>query len=154
MKQYLRQHYFLMFRYKSVYYSIQKKNELFRTVFYLIDADNPPIRRDSLDELFHQVQLHDGAFLSEIEAFIEVPAWNDCSWLCYEAIRHSVIVYNSEIEFYYKERHYWIAHTSNGKSHLSDNLGNVQYFNSPYDLFESARIGNKKLQEIWDEVII
>ena len=60
----------------------------------------------------------------------------------------------NEIHFSYNGKGYWIAHTSDGLSHLSDDLGNTQMFNSCRDLFENARIDGSTLEEIWGKVIV
>lgn len=153
-KKYLKENFFLTFGYKSSCYSIQKRRSLFRTVYCLIDTDMPPQQFNSLESLFEQAHLHDGTILSEVGNCIEIPKLEDPFWLSYNTIRHNVIIYNNEIYFLYKERYYWIAHTDNGLSHLSDDLYNTQEFNSSRDLFDYARIDNKSLKEIWDEVVV
>lgn len=154
IQNYLKEHCVLVFEYKSVYYSLQKKGCLFRPIYSLTDTDNPPQKRNSLEALFTQICLHDGVYLREIKNQIKVPNWNDPSWLSYEAIRHDVVVYNQEIHFLYNEKYYWIAHSNNGISHFSDAFGNTQEFNSPRDLFEHARIDNKSLKDIWSQVVV
>ena len=153
IKKYLDKHYFITFKYKEIYYSLQKRKRIF-PVYSLIDTDNAPQCRKSLKDLFTQVCLFDGTYLYEIEKYIKIPDWSDTSWLSYEAIRHAVIIYNNEVNFLYKEKSYWIAHLHNGIAHLSDNLGNTQYFNSNRDLFKFARIDKRSLKEIWGEVIV
>lgn len=54
-------------------------------------------------------------------------------------------MYGTEIYFLYSGRDYWIAYTDDRLPHLNDDLGNTQFFDSCYDLFESVHIDNKTL---------
>jgi len=154
IKSYLKKHFFLLFRYNSEYYSFKRSHSLFCTQYSLVATDAPPYQRNSLEELCEQVFICDGTLLIEAIKHIEIPEWNDPSWKTYEAVRHSAIVYRNEIHFSYHGKSYWIAHTSAGLSHLSDDLGNTQTFNSCRDLFEDARIDGSTLEGIWEKVII
>ena len=154
IKDHLRKSDFLIFEYKSVCYSIQRKRSFFRSVYLLVDTDNPPQQRHSLEDLFTQVCLHNGTHLCDIENYIQMPSWDDSFWVSYEAIGYSAVIYQEEIYFRYKDMYYWIAHTANGTSHLTDDHGHTQEFNSRRDLFEYARIENKSLKEIWSEVVV
>ena len=98
--------------------------------------------------------MSDGTLLIEAIKYMEIHELDDPSWKTYGAVRHSAIVYENEIHFSYNGKGYWIAHTSDGLSHLSDDLGNTQMFNSCRDLFENARIDGSTLEEIWGKVIV
>lgn len=154
INNYLNKHCFLIFRYQSEYYSLQKSKSLFRPVYSLITIDKSLQQRNSLDELFEQVCICDNTLLIEAIKHMEIPNWDDPSWETYEAIRHVAIVYKNEIHFIYNQRGYWIAHTSEGLSHLSDEFGNTQSFDSCFDLFENARIDDHALKDIWNDVIV
>ncbi len=151
---YLKKHFFLVFRYNSEYYSLKRSQSLFCPKYSLIATDLLPYQRNSLDELCEQVYISNGTPLIEAIKHMEIPELGDPSWETYEAVRHSAIVYGNEIHFSYKGISYWIAHTSEGVSHLSDDLGNSQRFNSCRDLFENARIDDSTLAEIWGKVIV
>lgn len=154
IKIYLRKHFFLVFRYNSEYYSLKRSHSLFYHQYSLIATDAPPCYRNSLEELCEQVYISNDILLIDAIGHIEIPELNDPSWKAYEAIRHSAIVYGNEIHFSYHEKSYWIAHTSDGLSHLSDDLGNTQMFNSCHDLFEDARIDGSTLEGIWEKVVV
>lgn len=154
INNYLNKHYFLIFRYKSKYYSLQKSKSLFRPMYSLITTDKSSQRRNSLDELYKQVYICENTLLIEAIKYIEILNWDDPSWETYEAVRHVAIVYKNEIHFMYNQRSYWIAHTSEGLSYLSDDFGNTQSFNSCFDLFENARIDDHALKDIWRNVIV
>jgi hypothetical protein len=113
-----------------------------------------PQQRDSLEELCNQVYIFEDTRLSKAIAYIEIPEWNDPAWESYEAVRHNVIVNNQEIHFLYNGRYYWVAHSHNGLSHLSDELGNSQSFASGRELFENARIDGYSLKDIWEKVTV
>ena len=154
IKIYLRKHFFLVFRYNSEYYSLQRSQSLFCPQYSLIATDAQPYYRNSLEELCEQVYISNDTLLIEAIRHIEIPELNDPSWETYEAVRHSAIVYGNEIHFSYHGKSYWIAHTSDGLSHLSDDLGNTQRFNSCRDLFEDARIDGSTLEGIWEKVVV
>lgn len=154
IKIYLKKHFFLVFRYNSEYYTLKKSQSLFCPQYSLIATDALPHHRNSLEELCEQVYISNGTLLIEAIKHIEIPELNDPSWETYEAVRHSAIVYGNEIHFSYHGKSYWIAHTSDGLYHLSDDLGNTQRFNSCRDLFEEARIDGSTLEEIWKNVIV
>ena len=154
IKNYLKKHFFLIFRYKSEYYSLKRSQSLFRTRYSLIATDTLHQQRNSLEELCEQVYICNGTLLIEAIKHMEIPEWDDPSWETYEAVRHSAIVYGNEIHFLYNQRSYWITHTSEGLSQLSDDLGNTQSFNSCHDLFENACIDNNTLKDIWGKVIV
>lgn len=46
IQNYLKEHCVLVFEYKSVYYSLQKKGCLFRPIYSLTDTDNPPQKKE------------------------------------------------------------------------------------------------------------
>ena len=154
IKIYLRKHFFLVFRYNSEYYSLKRSQSLFCPQYSLIATDAQPYYRNSLEELCEQVYISNDTLLIEAIRHIEIPELNDSSWETYEAVRHSAIVYGNEIHFSYQGKSYWIAHTSDGLSHLSDDLGNTQWFNSCRDLFEDARIDGSTLEDIWKRVVV
>ena len=154
IKVYLRKHFFLVFRYNSKYYSLRRSQSLFCPKYSLIATDAQPYFRNSLKELCKQVYISNDTLLIEAIRHIEIPELNDPSWETYEAVRHSAIVYGNEIHFSYQGKSYWIAHTSDGLSHLSDDLGNTQWFNSCRDLFEDARIDGSTLEDIWKRVVV
>lgn len=154
IKGYLKYHSSLVFKYNSEYYSLQKRNALFQPVYILVGTDMFPRQRDSLEELCNQVYISDDTLLSKAIAYIEIPEWNDPAWESYEAVRHNVIVYNQEIHFFYNGRYYWVAHSDNGLSQLSDELGNSQRFTSGRELFEKARIDGYSLKDIWEKVTV
>lgn len=154
IKGYLKNHSSLVFKYNSEYFSLQKRNALFQPVYILVGTDMLPQQRDSLEELCNQVYISDGTHLSKAIAYIEIPECNDPAWESYEAVRHNVIVYNQEIHFLYNGRYYWVAHSDNGLSHLSDELGNSQCFTSGRELFENARIDGCSLKDIWEKVTV
>ncbi len=151
---YLKKHFFLVFRYDSEYYSLKRNQSLFCSQYSLIATDALPQQRNSLEELCEQVYISNGTLLIEALKHIEIPEANDPSWETYEAVRHGAIVYGHEIHFSYNGINYWIAHTNDGMSHLSDDLGNTQWFNSCRDLFENARIDSSTLEDIWEKVIV
>lgn len=154
IKIYLKKHFFFVFRYNSEYYSLQKSQSLFRPQYRLIATDALPQQRNSLEELCEQVYISQGTLLIEAFKHMEIPAVNDPSWETYEAVRHSAIVYGQEIHFSYNGIGYWITHTSDGLSYLSDDLENTQRFNSCRDLFEDARIDGSTLEDVWEKVIV
>ena len=154
IKTYLKKHYFLIFRYKSKYYSLKRDQILLKPIYSLITTDMICQQRNSLEELCERVYIHKGTLLIEAIEHIDIPELNDPSWESYEAVRHSAIVYGIEIHFLYRGKGYWIAHTIDGLSHLSDDLGNTQAFNSCRDLFEDARIDGSTLEEIWEKVVV
>lgn len=152
IKLYLKKHFFLVFRYNSEYYSLKRNQSTFFPQYSLVTTDELHHQRNSLEELCEQVYLNDGTLLIEAIKYMEIPELNDPSWETYEAIRHSAIVYGNEIHFSYHKKNYWIAHTGDGLSYLSDDLGNTQKFNSCRDLFEDARIDDNTLECIWEKV--
>lgn len=154
IKKHLDTHCFLIFKYESLYYSLQKVKTLFQTVYRLINTDMLCQQRDSLEKLFNQVNIRDGIILREALNDIELPKWDDPSWESYEAVRHSVAVYRNEIYFLYEGRYFWISHSNDGQTYLSDDFGNTQRFNSSHDLFRNARIDSKSLKDIWETVIV
>ena len=154
IKIYLKKHFFLVFRYNSEYYTLKRSQSLFSPQYSLIATDALPHCQNSLEELCEQVYMSNGTLLIEAIKHIEIPERDDLSWETYEAVRHSAIVHGNEIHFLYKQRNYWIAHTHDGLSHLSDDLGNTQDFNSCRDLFEDARIDGNTLEDIWKNVIV
>lgn len=154
IKTYLKKHYFLIFRYKSEYYSLKRDQTLFKPVYSLITTDLICQQRSSLEGLCEQVYICNGTLLIEAIKYMEIPEWDDPCWETYNAVRHSAIVYGNEIYFSYNQKRYWIAHTSEGLSHLSDNLGNTQTFNTCRDLFEKSRIDGHTLEDIWKKVIV
>lgn len=154
IEAYLKKHSFLVFRYNSKYYSLKRRQSLFGPQYSLIATDALPHQRNSLQELCEQVYISNGTLLIEAIKHMEIPESNDPSWETYEAVKHSAVVYGNDIHFSYNGIWYWIAHTSNGLSHLSDNLGNTQMFNTCRDLFEDARIDGSALEDIWEKVIV
>ena len=151
---YLKKHNFLVFRYRSGYYSLVRRRSLFCTRYCLIATDALPEQRNSLEELCGQVFLCDGTLLADAIGYMEIPKWDDPSFETYEAVRHGAIVHGSEIHFRYKQRDYWITHTPDGVSHFIDYLGNTQDFNSCRDLFTDVRINGDPLRDIWCDVIV
>ncbi len=154
IKDYLKKHFFLVFRYNFKYYSLKRSRSMFCLRYSLITTDGLHYQRNSLEELCEQVYINNDTLLIEAIKHMEIPEWDDPSWKTYEAVKHSAIVYGDEIHFSYKGKGYWIAHTSDGRSHLSDDLGDTQFFNSCRELFENARIDYRTLDEIWAEVIV
>ena len=154
IKAYLKKHFFLVFKYHSEYYSLKRGQSLFCSQYCLVATDSLLHWRNSLEELCEQVYMSDGTLLIEAIKYMEIPELDDPSWKTYGAVRHSAIVYENEIHFSYNGKGYWIAHTSDGLSHLSDDLGNTQMFDSCRDLFENARIDGSTLEEIWGKVIV
>ena len=151
---YLQDHSSLVFKYNSEYYSLQKKNSLFQSMYIFLGTDVLPKQCDSLEELCNQIYISDDVCLSKAIASIEIPEWNDPTWGSYEAVRHNVIIYNQEIHFLYNGRYYWVTHSHNGLSYLSDDLGNTQSFASCRELFENARIDGHSLKDIWEKVTV
>lgn len=154
IRVYLKKHSFLVFRYNSKYYSLKRSRCLFRTRYRLIATDALHQQRNSLEELCEQVYISNGTPLMEAIKHMEIPESSDPSWETYEAVKHSAIVYGNEIHFSYNGIWYWIAHTGDGSSYLSDNFDNTQMFNTCRDLFENARIGGSALEDIWEKVIV
>ncbi len=154
IKIYLKKHYSLIFKYQSEYYTLVRSQSLFCDRYSLIATDTLHQQRNSLEELCEQVYICNGTLLVEAIKHMEIPKLDDPSWETYEAVRHSAIVHRNEIHFLYNQRNYWIAHTHEGLSHLSDDLGNTQDFNSCRDLFEYARINGNTLKDIWKEVVV
>ena len=143
-----------MFRYRSEFYSFVKIRSLLHVYYRFVATDTPYQQRNSLEELCEQVDICDGILLADAIEQIEVPREDDPAWETYEAVRHSAIVYGNEIHFLYRQRSYWISHTSEGRSHFSDDLGNTQDFPSCRDLFQFARIDGKSLKDLWKEVVV
>ena len=154
IKGYLKKHFFLVFRYNSEYYTLKRSRSLFNHQYSLHTTGGLPHWKNSLEELCEQVYMSNGTLLVEAIKHIEIPELDDLSWKTYEAVRHNAIVHGNEIHFTYKQRNYWIAHTHKGLSHLSDDLGNTQEFNSCRDLFKEARIDGDTLEDIWKNVIV
>ncbi len=154
IKIYLKKYCYLVFIYQAECYSLKRSRCLFRTRYSLIATDTLPQQRNSLEELCEQVYICNGTLLIEAIKHMEIPGWDDPSWETYEAVRHSAIVYGNEIHFQYNRTGYWIAHTSEGSSHLSDDFGNTQNYNSCRELFEHARIDGHALKDIWENVIV
>lgn len=155
IKSYLKKHFFLVFRYNAKYYTIKRNPSFFTPQYSLTTTDGLPHWKNSLEELCEQVYMsNDGTLLVDAIKHIEIPELDDLSWEEYEAVRHNAIVHGNEIHFIYKQRTYWIAHTPEGISHLSDDLGNTQDFKSCRDLFEEARIDGNTLEDIWENVIV
>lgn len=154
IKVYFKKHFFLIFRYNSEYYSLKRSYPLFCSQYGLIATDGQPYYRNTLEELCEQVYINNDTLLIEAIKEIEIPEFNDPSWETYKAVKHSAIVYGNEIHFLYNGKSYWIAHTSDGSSYLSDDLGNAQKFSSCRDLFENARIDGSTLEGIWEKVIV
>ena len=154
IKNYLKKHSFLVFRFQSEYYSLERIHSPFCVQYRLIATDSLPEQRNSLEELCEQVYICDGTLLSEAIGHMESPKWNDPSWETYEAVRHGAIVHGNEIHFQYNQRYYWITCTSDGVAHFIDDLGNTQDFNSCRDLFAYVRINGHTLKDIWNEVIV
>lgn len=152
IKGYLRKHFCLVFRYNSEYYSIKRSRSLFYPRYSLITTDAQPHYQNSLEKLCEQVHIGNDTPLIEAIKYIEIPELTDPSWETYEAVRHSAIVYGNEIHFSYRGKSYWIAHTNDGLSHLSDDSGNTQIFNSCRTLFKDARIDGRTLEDIWEKV--
>ena len=109
IKNHLKEHFFLIFRYKSSYYSLQKSKSLFCPIYSLIATDTLPQQRDSLEKLCEQVFVCNDTLLIEAIKDMEIPESNDPSWETYEAVRHNAIVYGNEIHFLYNERDYCLA---------------------------------------------
>ncbi len=154
VKNYLEKHSFLTFRYNSKYYSLERSNSLFGSKYSLIATDTLPQQRNSLEKLGEQVYIDEGVPLIEAITHIDIPEINDPSWETYEAVRHSAIVCGNEIHFFFRRKSYWIAYASDGRVHLSDDAGNIQWFNSCHELFENASIYGKTLEGIWAEVVV
>lgn len=154
IKIYLKKHFFLVFRYNNEYYTLKRSRSLFCLRYSLIATDTLPHCRNSLEELCEQTYISNSTLLVEAIKRMEIPKQDDPSWRTYEAVRHSAIVNRNEIHFSYNQRNYWIAHTDEGLSHLSDDLGNTQRFNSCRDLFENARIDGRTLEGIWGKVVV
>lgn len=154
INEYLDKHFYLIFKYRNEYFSLQKSKALFHPMYSLIAPDKLYQQRESLVELCTQVCINDGILLIDAINYIEIPSWDDPSWETYEAVRHCAIVYKTEIHFIYDGRSYWITHTSDGLSLLSDDLGNAQCFNSCHELFECALIDGTSLMRIWEKVIV
>ena len=154
IKIYLKKHFFLVFRYNSEYYSLKRSHSLFYPRYSLIATDEQPCYRNSLEKLCEQVYINNTTLLSEAIKQIEIPKFNDPSWKTYKAVKHSAIVYGNDIHFLYNGKSYWITHTGDGFSYLSDDLGNTQRFSSCRDLFENALIDGITLEGIWEKVIV
>lgn len=153
IKTYLEAQQFLVFKYQSEYYSLVKNSSLLSTSYRLIATDGDEQQQNSLEELCRRARIG-GVLFAEAIKHIEIQKWNDPIGETYEAIRHYSIVHGSEVHFFYHQRDYWIAFTPEGLSHLSDDLGNTQFFSSCHDLFEYARIDGKTLKEIWKDVFV
>ena len=118
IKSYLKKHFFLVFRYKSEYYTLKRSQSLFNPQYSLVATDGLSHLKNSLEELCEQVYMSNGTLLVEAIKHIEIPEWDDLSWKTYEAVRHNAIVHRNEIHFVYKQRNYWIAHTQEGLSSI------------------------------------
>lgn len=150
---YLNNHYYFTFMYKSRIYTLLRHNIFLWKRYVILDSYEFFHKNTSLKKLFNETYLHDGTLLAKAICNIETPKSGDPSWFSYEAIRHDVVVLNQEISFTYKDRYFWISH-SKSRAYLSDNFGNSNVFDSKKELFESARIDGKRLNEIWDDIVI
>ncbi len=150
----LKKHGSFVFMYNSQCYTLKRSRFLFCPQYSLIATDALPQRRNSLEKLCEQAYISNGTLLIEVIQYIEIPEGNDPSWETYEAIRHSAIVYGNEIHFSYRGKSYWIAQTSDGSSHLSDDSGNTQWFSSCRDLFDKTRIDGCTLEAIWEKAAV
>ena len=154
IKVYLKKHYFIVFRYKSEYYTLRRSPSLFGSKYCLIATDALPHCSNSIEELCEQVYMSTGTLFKEAINDIEIFEDDDVSWGTYEAIRHIALVHGNEIHFLYNQRSYWITQPRKDLSELCDDLGNIQTFNSYRDLFKDARIDGYTLEDIWKYVIV
>ena len=154
IKMHLDKHHYLIFKYKSIVYSLQKKFSLFHSTYRLITTDCLCGQYKSLEDLFCNVYMGDGTLLMEAIDNIELHKWDDPMWEEYEVVRHCAIIYRNEIHFFYNEVSYWISHNNRQIACLSDDFGCSQSFATCYELFENARINGATLKAIWNEVIV
>ncbi len=154
IEKYLRKHRYLIFRYNNDYFTLRMTRPLFKTRYSLIPTDAPSQHRPTLEELCDNVIIDTDTSLRKAIQSIEMLDWNNSSWESFEAIRHCAIVHGTEIQFSYEGKDYWIAHTEDGLSHLSDEAGNTQFFGSCKELFSNARINGESLNDIWEKVIV
>ena len=154
IKAYLKKYSFLVFEYHSEYYSLIRSKSILGPRYSFIATDAPPQQCTSLDKLCAQVSIGNDTLLADAIQDIKIPDWSDPSWESYNAVRHTAIVYGTEVHFFYHGTGYWIAHAIDGTSHLSDDFGNTQHFSSCRDLFEYARIDGRTLADIWDSVVV
>lgn len=154
IENYLEKHFFLVFSYHSEYYSLMRSHSPFGLRYSLVTTDAPPQQCKSLDKLCAQVSIGNDTLLADAIQDIKIPDWSDPSWESYNAVRHTAIVYGTEVHFFYHGTGYWIAHAIDGTSHLSDDFGNTQHFSSCRDLFEYARIEGSTLADIWKNVSV
>ena len=150
IQNHLKKHGYLMFEYKSMCYSLQRKATWRGVSYQLVDTDHPPIESHSLEDLISEAHLFDGSILRDRLDHLVVPDSNDPFWETYEAIRHCVVLYAQEIHFKYNNRYYWIV--LDDHACLTDDTGNLQQFDSPQELFMQARIDEKTLKEIWEDI--
>lgn len=153
IKMYLQQHTFLVFCYRSEFYTLERRQSLFGFRYRFVTTNAMPQQRNSLEELCEQVCV-DGTLLMNVIQQAAIPEWSDPVWETYEAVRHNATVHGREIHFSYRGRDYWISHTKEGRSYLSDDFDNTQAFGSCRELFENARINGNTLKDIWGETIV
>ena len=154
IENYLEKPFFLVFPYHSEYYSLMRSHSPFGLRYSLVTTDAAPQQRNSLELLCTQASLDNVILLADAIRDIEIPDWSDPSWTSYEAVRHTAIIYGSEVHFLYHGIGYWISHGNDGAAYLSDNLGNTQCFRSCRDLFENARVEGSTLADIWKNVSV
>ena len=154
IKNYLKKYSSLVFSYHSEYYSLMRSHSLFVLRYSLVATDAAPQQRKSLELLCTQASLGNGILLADAIRDIEIPDWSDPSWTSYEAVRHTAIIYGSEVHFLYHGIGYWISHDNDGAAYLSDDLGSTQRFRSCRDLFENARVEGSTLADIWKNVSV
>lgn len=150
IKDYLKRHHYLIFRYKSDFYSLIRNKYLFYQTYSLVPTDGFPQKRRTIEELY----ICNGILLIDAVDDIDIPAWDDPIWETYEAIRHCAIIYGNEIHFSYKGVGYWITQTNDGRCYLSDSFENTQSFDSCRELFDRPCVDGCTLKDIWDKVTV
>lgn len=98
IKTYLQQHTFLVFCYRSEFYTLERHKSLFGFRYRFVATDAMPQQRNSLEELCEQVYV-DGTLLMDVIQQAAIPECSDPVWETYEAVRHNAIVHGREIHF-------------------------------------------------------
>lgn len=73
---YLQQHTFLVFCYRSEFYTLERRQSLFGFRYRFVTTDAMPQQRNSLEELCEQVCV-DGTLLMNVIQQAAIPEWSD-----------------------------------------------------------------------------
>lgn len=141
--QFIRNNKRVIFKYKSVYYSLFNKLSSKSLALESINVCSQHF--SSIEKLINNAVLNDRKLLKECINEIEIV--NEIE-LSYDFMKHWFTVHYAEIEFYYKNVSYWMTRNDKGECLFSSNNINL-VFNTPNELFENSKIDGRKLVEIW-----